>query len=185
MSKDVIFKDIPGWEGEYQVSNIGEVYSLKSNKILKQYLRGRENRLYYYVSLSRNGIHTQYKVSRLVAMSFLPNPNNLPLINHKDENKLNNNVDNLEWCDYEYNNNYGNRKQKMVETRKLNGNCVFTIMCDKNTKEPIKTFESTRDAIKFLNLKDSASGNISAVIKGRKKSAYGYFWKTEKQEESL
>lgn len=181
MEKEIIFKDIPGWEGEYQVSNIGEVYSLKSNIILKQYLRGRENRLYYYVSLSKNGKHKQYKVSRLVAITFLPNPDNLPVVNHKDENKLNNHVENLEWCDYEYNNNYGNRKQKMVETRKKNGFCTTTIMCDKNSHEPIQEFDSMMDAVRFLGLDKKTVSNISAVMSGKKKSAYGYFWKRKEK----
>ena len=94
-----------------------------------------------------------------------------------DCNKLNNNVSNLEWCTYKENNHYDNRILKSIETRKKNGYCVKVAVCNKITHETIKEFDSVRDAIHFLNLSDSASSNISAVIKGRRKSAYGYFWK--------
>ena len=68
---------------------------------------------YYYVCLSKNGIVKNYFVHRLVAEVFLPNPDNLPCVNHKDEDKSNNNVDNLEWCTHEYNINYGTRNKRI------------------------------------------------------------------------
>lgn len=107
----------------------------------------------------------------------MPNPDNLPCVNHKDCNKLNNNIENLEWCTYEYNNNYQDRKTKAIETRKKNGHCIKVALYDKNTQEFKGEFESVRDAIATLGLSKNASANISQVLSGKKKSAYGYFWK--------
>lgn len=175
----VEYRDIKGYEGWYQITNEGEVWGLKSNKFLQKQLRGDEGKQYYYVGLCKNGVKNSYRVNRLVAEAFIDNPLNLPVVNHKDGNKLNNNADNLEWCDYKYNNDYDNRKEKAVESRKNNGNCRKTIMCDKTTHDTIKEFVSTSEAIEYLQLPKHAASNISATIKGRKKSAYGYFWKTE------
>lgn len=115
-----IWKDIPGYEGKYQVSNTGEVRSLNYNgtrksKVLKQ---GTDKDGYKRVHLYKNGKNKNYLVHRLVAQAFLPNPNNYPIINHKDENPSNNYYKNLEWCTYEYNNNYGNCRKKRSEANK-------------------------------------------------------------------
>lgn len=108
-----IWKDIKGFEGLYQVSNKGRVKALSNNKAHSRYkeehiLTYKKTRKYHSVCLvSDNGKVKYISVHRLVAMAFLPNPNNHPQINHKDENPHNNNVDNLEWCNALYNNNYG------------------------------------------------------------------------------
>ena len=117
-----IWKDIEGYEGLYQVSNLGIVKSLprqyknrKCNERIKSpSLAGKG---YYRVSLCKNGIIKYYYIHQLVAKTFIPNPNNYKLVNHKDENKLNNCVDNLEWCDYKYNLNYNNGKIKRLLSR--------------------------------------------------------------------
>lgn len=100
---DEAWKDVVGYEGLYLVSNHGNVKSLYTNKILSPYKRKDG---YREVILSKNKIKKHATIHRLVAMAFIPNPNNLSLINHKDENPSNNFVDNLEWCDYHYNNTY-------------------------------------------------------------------------------
>ena len=111
--KKEYWKPVVGYEGHYQVSNFGRVKSIKFGKeiILKQHIR----RGYYSVNLSKNGILKRYSVHRLVAEAFIDNTDNLPQVNHKDENKQNNVVSNLEWCDSEYNNNYGTRNKRVSE----------------------------------------------------------------------
>ena len=117
-----IWKDIEGYEGFYQVSNKGRVKSLKrkicsnsnhkyntlSEKLLKLSGGGK----YIQVILCKDGKTSAKLVHRLVAQAFIPNPNNYPVINHKDENKKNNDVRNLEWCTYKYNNEYNGRIDK-------------------------------------------------------------------------
>lgn len=111
------WRDIEGYEGSYQVSDCGRVKSLQRKITYKD---GREKVLqekilhnflsdlgYYHVMLSKNGTPKRYKVHRLVAKAFIPNPNELPIINHRDECKTNNVVENLEWCDQNYNIHYG------------------------------------------------------------------------------
>lgn len=114
------WKEIPGYEGLYQVSNTGRVRSLNYNgtgktKVLKQ--TTNKDR-YKKVTLFKKGKCKTWRVHRLVALAFIPNPNNYPIINHKDENPSNNYYKNLEWCTYSYNTNYGNCRKKMSEAMK-------------------------------------------------------------------
>jgi hypothetical protein len=114
------WKDIPNYEGIYQIDKEGNVKSTirhgntNSSGILKQRV-GRGG--YKYVKLSKNGKVRNCTIHRLVALTFIENPNNLPMINHKDENKLNNCVSNLEWCTNKYNINYGTAHER--KSRKL------------------------------------------------------------------
>lgn len=89
------FKDIPGYEGRYSINEHGEVYSYYLDGIKSQHLGKRG---YYVTDLSLNGVRKNCKVHRLVALTFLENPNKLPFVNHIDSNRLNNNISNLEWC---------------------------------------------------------------------------------------
>jgi hypothetical protein len=107
-----IWKDIEGYEGLYQVSNLGNVKSLYTNKNLS-YIKCGRDREYLSVSLSKDKKLKIYYIHRLVAETFIDNPNNYPYVNHKDENKQNNCVNNLEWCSPKYNINYGTRKIKV------------------------------------------------------------------------
>lgn len=119
-----IWKDIPNYEGLYQVSNLGRVKVLdryvnsgikNNNKVKRKsrILKQHNKQGYFEVTLIANNKRKYYKVHRLVAQAFIPNPNNYQQVNHKDENKLNNCVDNLEWCDAKYNCNYGLRNDKI------------------------------------------------------------------------
>lgn len=120
------WRDIEGYGGLYQVSNLGRVKSLdrtvtKSNGVLLS-IKGKILKLrpdtngYVRACLSKDAVEIDYTVHRLVAMTFLSNPNNLPEVNHKDENKKNNSVDNLEWCTSLYNNNYGSHNENHSKT---------------------------------------------------------------------
>lgn len=108
-----MWKDIPNFDGKYQVSNMGNVRSIartiirrngRKQQIESKMLVSRKSGCgYLYVTLHNEGKKETIRVHRLVASLFLKNPNNLPVVNHKDENKQNNNVDNLEWCTQQYN----------------------------------------------------------------------------------
>ncbi len=120
---------------DYKVSENGDVYSIKRNKMLRQYERKNYLGVYLYCNNKR-----QYKMThRLVASAFISNPNNLPQVNHKDENSRNNNVNNLEWCTAKYNCNYGNH---IVKLRKR--------MTENN---PSKGRHHTKEAIEKMRLK--------------------------------
>ena len=116
-----IWKDIDGYDGEYQVSNLGNVRSLnymrrkETRELSKKNIKG-----YPYVILYKNTKIQRKRIHRLVAEAFIPNPNNLPEVNHKDENKANNRVDNLEWCTHQYNfqytyNRHPEHKQRIMK----------------------------------------------------------------------
>lgn len=105
-----IWKDIPGFEELYQVNQWGDIYSLYTNKKIKYSISNNGYKQYNLYKNKKAYIITAHKA---VALAFIPNPNNLPLINHKDENKLNCYVENLEWCDYLYNNTYNKRNEKI------------------------------------------------------------------------
>ena len=109
-----IWKNIEGYEGEYQVSNTGKVRSLKNNLILKQQC---DRYGYFNVRLYKKTKGKTIRVHRLVAKAFIPNTSNLNVVNHIDENPQNNNVENLEWCTQKYNANYGNAQVKRLKTR--------------------------------------------------------------------
>lgn len=125
------WRDIKGYEGLYQVSNFGRVMRLDKvvHDIIKGSMRSRifnghimkllTNKYTNYVSvyISKDGHKTRYHVHRLVADAFIPNPDNLPCVNHKDENKANNCVDNLEWCTYQYNSAYKDCNRRSAEIR--------------------------------------------------------------------
>lgn len=110
-----IWKDIKGWESLYSISNTGKVFSKQTNKILTPVLKTTG---YYCVDLCNNGIKKKYTIHRLVARHFVsnPNPSEYVIVNHKDENKLNNNANNLEWCTIQYNNTYGTAIERRKAT---------------------------------------------------------------------
>lgn len=112
------WRAVPGYEGLYEVSNMGNVRNVRRNTLLKL---SKNNNEYIRVCLCKNCIRTLLSVHRLVAQAFIPNPNNLPQVNHKDEDKTNNNVDNLEWCTAKYNINYGTARIRAKETNIKNG----------------------------------------------------------------
>lgn len=110
------WQDIPDYEGLYQVSTYGRVKSLGRNKAHSHrdgiIMRPFSKEMYPKIMLVKNGERKAFSVHRLVAYTFLPNPNNHPYVNHKDENKTNSRVENLEWCTPQYNSLYGTGLQK-------------------------------------------------------------------------
>lgn len=196
-----IWKDIPGYEGKYEVSNLGRVRSLKFNKtkILKQ---DTNKRGYKRVNLYKNGKKKNYWVHRLVAIAFISNPNNYKEVNHKDENTSNNNVKNLEWCTREYNNNYGTRTKRASESKKGKPHSEETkkkiseshkgkykgkdhpksksiLMYDKEGNF-IRKFDCIADANEYFG-KDRYCSSIACCLTGRTKTAYNYIFKYEDQ----
>ena len=152
--------DITGYEGLYAITEDGKVWSYRKNIFLKPYLA----RGYFKVRLYKVENNKQFLIHRLVAEAFLPNPQNLPQINHKDENKLNNCADNLEWCDAKYNINYGKHNEKLSKSHSKKVYCV----------ELDRVFDSANQAATQLNLFDS---NIAKCCKGKYKTTGGYHWK--------
>lgn len=124
------WKDIPGFGGKYEVSTFGRVKSKRG--ILKPLLKKK----YFSVCLSMNGSHRYYKIHRLVAMTFIPNEKNLPVVNHKDENRLNNCVENLEWCTVKYNTTYSHERhpeyilESIERLNQLNSNNPHNLVID-------------------------------------------------------
>ena len=157
-----IWKDKKDYEEHYQVSNWGRVKSIKFGKerILKPQ---KDKDGYLQVTLCKNNNQCQFKVHRLVAEVFLPNPNNYKEVNHKDENKTNNVVTNLEWCDRKYNQNYGTRTEKCskkVYQYTLDGQFV---------KEWKSTMECGRNGYR--------QGNVAACCRGKLKTYKGFIWR--------
>lgn len=172
------WKDVKGYEGLYQVSNLGRVKSLarykKNNlgsksligeKILKQ---SKNNRGYCRIHLCKDAHKKAFSVHRLVADAFVPNPKNFTDVNHKDENKENNRADNLEWCDYEYNINYGTHNKRISLTK----GCVVQAF-DKNG-QLVMEFHSMCEAERKTGIPQQ---NISRCVNGKCKTAGGYVWK--------
>ena len=162
----------------YDIQYNGTIIDIINNKICSQ----RDNGNGYQIVTLKNedGKCQNFYVHRLVAQAFIPNPDNLPQVNHKDENKENNFVDNLEWCTSGYNNNYGTKKIRGVETRRNNNSYVTpdtaikVAMLDKKTLTILNTFDSIKAAGKYLNVLPS---HIYEAAHGKRQSAYGYKWK--------
>ena len=158
---------IDGYDGLYTVSNLGRVCSHHRNK--PRMLRQRtNNRGYSLVNLTKNGIIKTFKVHVLVARHFLPNPDGLTEVNHKDEDKSNNRADNLEWCTRSYNVNYGSRTAK--QRAKV---CKAVVQFDKNG-EIIAGYDSLTRASRTVGI---SVQHIAACCKGKYPYAGGYIWK--------
>lgn len=172
-----VWKDIKKYEGLYQVSNLGRVKSLNYNRSGKERILkyGINTQGYLIVCLCVNKQRKIFAVHRLVAETFIANTNNLPQVNHIDENKYNNCVDNLEWCDSKYNNNYGTHIQRALLTRIIR-NC-------KTAPKKIDQYSLDGKFIKTWNSGTELSkcgfhhGNICNCCKGRSKTSQSYIWK--------
>lgn len=183
MSKE-IWKDVgecKGYEefaGLYEVSNYGRIRS-KSRQVIDTLGRKRcvEGKLlsshstpngYFIIALCNQKLHLSTHVHTLVALAFLPNPNNYPQVNHKDEDKSNNRADNLEWCTAKYNTNYGTCIKRRSKSR-----CTKIKQFDLQGNL-LSVYKSIREAASQLQRHPQG---ISACLTGRQKTAYGYIWK--------
>lgn len=180
-----MYKKIKEFEG-YLVDESGNIYSEKTNKILV----GNKNTPYHLITISSNGKQYMRKAHRLVAEAFIPNPNNYPMINHKDGNKRNNNVSNLEWCTAKQNSihsfanglqkpRYGSENPMFGKFGKNNAKSKSVLMI--KNEMITNEFESIELAVKHLKSIgfDKALGSpISQCCNMlRYKSAYGYKWR--------
>ena len=204
-----IFKDIKGYEGLYQVSNLGRIKSLERDIIYpngkiqhyneKMLSPNSDKNEYKTIKLCKNGKIKRYLVHRLVAEAFIDNPDNLPCVNHKDENKQNNNVENLEFCSVAYNNSYGSRletlkakntgQKRSEETKQKIREAKKGMKVSENTKiklgKPVEQYDLDGNFIrswdyikqldKFFGTKINSS--IIRCCKGKQKTALGFIWK--------
>lgn len=173
-----IWKDIKCYEGLYQVSNLGNVRSLDryvTNSLGRVYFYKGEKKSvtdrgngYYCVGLCKDGKNKIELIHRLVAQAFIPNPNNLPFINHKDENPSHNNVENLEWCTAKYNQNYGTCIKRRSEKKSIK---IYQYSLDGKL---IKIWKNSVDITKETGYDFS---NIRKCCRGERKTANGFVWK--------
>lgn len=179
-----IWKPVVGYEGLYEVSCLGNVRGLmfltrygtmsrrKTPRVCKQ---ETTHDGYKRVALSRNKELRHFSVHRLVAAAFIPNPGNLPAVNHKNESPANNTIENLEWCTPQYNSNYGTLPQRIME-RQTNSpaHSKEVIQFTKDWKE-LERFPSTSEAYRRTGIK---CDNIQrAARKPATRTAGGYHWK--------
>ena len=181
--EDEKWKDIKGYEGLYQVSNkarIKSLYNYKRNgtNILKPKIKHG----YYQIGLRKNKIRKWHQLHRLIAEAFIPDKSNFKsmpyedrskinlddlVINHKDENKLNNDINNLEWCTTSYNNMYGKRME-IVKSKNSKAVIKYNI-----NNQFVEEYSSVADASRQNNV---SAGNIVSVCKGRYKQIKGYIY---------
>lgn len=154
-------KDVVGYEGLYKVSRTGIVYNAKTGI---EVMQSKQNEGYLVVNIRGKGKPRLMTVHRIVAMAFIENPDNLPCVNHKDENRQNNNADNLEWCTHKYNVNYGSCQIKHGMARGKKVVCI----------ETGKIYYSIRDAARSTGL---TKNGISKCAQGKYKHSGGLHWK--------
>lgn len=181
-----VWKDVKGYEGIYKVSNEGKVFSIVSNRNLKQ-SRGSKRSPYLRVMLCKQGSKKTVMVHRLVAEAFIPNPSTKEQVNHIDGDKLNNCETNLEWVTRAENQQHAWKEGLHEHTREVlrdNGRKNIEKVNDKKRCKVIQyslegtlldTFDSMRDAARSLG-SVSKQGNISECCSGRRSKAYGYKW---------
>lgn len=174
-----VWKDVVGYEGFYQVSNYGNVRSVDrivqcSNS--KRFYKGRsisrcvDDKGYARVLLSVSGKHESCQVHRLVAKAFIDNPDDLPEVNHKDENPLNNHCDNLEWCSKVYNLEYGTGRARSIQSHMKR-----VLQYDMNMQF-IAEYDGVNSAARAINKPKDATA-ITKCCTGKNKTAHGYIWR--------
>lgn len=159
-----VWKDVVGYEGLYKVNNLGKVIKLGKNIRFMTPCKDRCG--YLFIRLTKNGKRKTKMLHDVIGEAFIPNPNNLPEINHKDENKLNNNLDNLEWCNRQYNNNYGTRTQRASQKAYKKVYKYDTNM------EFIKEYNSVQETLED----NFEPKHVSDCALGKRKTHKGFIW---------
>ena len=184
-----IWKDIKGYEGLYQVSNLGRIKSLKNDNIkyghYKEFIISQNNNNsfnYWRCGLCKNGVVKKYAIHRLVAEAFISNPYNLPQVNHIDGNKSNNTINNLEWvtCSENIQHSFklGLHKPTMLNKKyEKNPNSKPIIQYDKNMNK-IKIWNSITEASDYLKINKVG---ISYSCNQKRKTAGGYIWRFKEE----
>lgn len=197
MNMEEIWKDISGYEGKYQVSSLGRVKSLNYNRTKKEKILkgGKDNVGYLSIRLCKEGKPKTYRVHRLVAESFIDNPHNYPIINHKDEDKTNNCIENLEWCTQKYNNTYGtciNRRVANTDYKAIAAKIDYKEVGRKNSEKLLNRKDKSKPVLQFTKdnkfVKEWVSNRecerngydhsaVASCCKGKLKSYKGFIWK--------
>lgn len=180
MTETEVWRDIAGYEGIYQVSNMGRVKSLdritsNGQRRKGQIILPRKNKCgYYQICLSKNNVKHSDRINRLVATAFIPNPQRLPEVNHINENLLDNTVYNLEWCDRKTNINHGTRTERAAE--KLSKPVVGTRISDGSVIEFKSSSEAGRNGF--------CQSAVSRCCRKVKPQYKGYIWKFKSEEDA-
>ena len=174
-----IYMPIENYEDTYAVSNLGRVKNIKTGRILKPY---KNNKGYMLVHLYKNGIEKKYLVHRLVITAFKANPDNKFEVNHRNEDKTDNRLNNLEWISHKDNCNFGTRNERSATTKKANGDYEklaskysIPVYCITNNT----VYKSAREASRQLNI---SQPSITACCKGQYKQIKGYKFEYYNQE---
>lgn len=198
------WRDIKDYDGLYQISNLGRVKNLEKKCLSKngEYSRTHKEKIlkgskdkdgYLHICLTKNKKEHSRRIHRLVAQAFLPNPNNLPCVNHKNEIKTDNRVENLEWCTVAYNNRYGTKIERSIETKTKNGYLGKGGILSQKMQEYHKLHPKLKAVIQFdkdmnfvkkwNSIKDAQTilkcSHISECCRGKCKQAGGYIWRYE------
>lgn len=170
------WKNIEWYEGLYKVSSYGRVKSLSDRWGKERILKPKKDKNgYLVVGFHKDGACKTYKIHRLVAQTFIENPNNLPQVNHKDENKENNCVENLEWCNVKYNTNYGTRTERVANKNTNHPSTSKQVYQYSLKGELIKIWQS----ISECGRNGFCETSVSDCCKGKNKTHKGYIWKYE------
>lgn len=202
------FTEVVGYEGLYIINKTGNIISLNYARmnIMKELKYKSDKDGYIVVGMTKDKRVKWEKVHRLVAKTFIPNPNNYPCVNHKDENPSNNNVDNLEWCTHKYNNNYGNHPKKLSITnskrwdnkefrekqskrmsnymkQKCSNADYIETKIEQSHKKEVYQYDLNKNFIKKWNsahdierITGYYQSSISGCCNGRIKTSYGFIW---------
>lgn len=158
---------VDGFEGSYQISDSGTVRSRKTGHYRELKTKHNDVTGYDFVILFSNGKSKSITIHRLVASAFIPNPDNLPCVNHKNEIKTDNRVENLEWCTFDYNTAYSSyKRRKQIEIDDLDGRLICVCPSVDTAAIVLKTTKS----------------NVSQALKGSHTNCMGFnvrYWKEE------